>query len=115
MQENEKKTEAEPTWKDIFADYAEAKKDQNVASEIIAERNMISKAKNVGMVCVTVITVVSIIGLLIVNHLNTRQFTEYLSNYDFVSQDGEGYNYYNSDIGGDVNNGAKDSETKGQG
>ena len=28
--------------------------------------------------------------------------------YDYVSQDGEGYNYYNSDVGGNVNNGPED-------
>lgn len=28
--------------------------------------------------------------------------------YDYVSQDGEGYNYYNSDVEGDITNGATD-------
>lgn len=27
--------------------------------------------------------------------------------YDYVSQDGDGYNYYNQDVGGDVNNGTE--------
>lgn len=27
--------------------------------------------------------------------------------YDYVSQDGEGYNYYNREVGGDVNNGTE--------
>lgn len=31
------------------------------------------------------------------------------SSYDYVSQDGEGYNYYNSDIEGDILNGSTDS------
>ena len=30
------------------------------------------------------------------------------SSYDYVSQDGDGYNYYNSDVEGDVDNGADD-------
>ena len=30
------------------------------------------------------------------------------SSYDYVSQDGEGYNYYNSNIDGDISNGAED-------
>lgn len=30
-----------------------------------------------------------------------------LNSYEYVSQDGEGYNYYNSEIGGDVENGTK--------
>lgn len=29
------------------------------------------------------------------------------SSYDYVSQDGHGYNYYNSDVEGDVDNGAE--------
>lgn len=29
------------------------------------------------------------------------------NSYEYVSQDGEGYNYYNSEIGGDVENGPK--------
>ena len=27
------------------------------------------------------------------------------NSYDYVSQDGDGYNYYNSDVEGDINNG----------
>ena len=29
------------------------------------------------------------------------------NSYDYVSQDGDGYNYYNSDIDGDISNGAE--------
>lgn len=39
------------------------------------------------------------------NERNNQRWIEYLSQYDFVSQDGEGYNYYNADVGGDVVNG----------
>ena len=30
--------------------------------------------------------------------------------YDYVSQDGEGYNYYNKEVGGDVYNGSEDKD-----
>ena len=30
------------------------------------------------------------------------------NSYDYVSQDGEGYNYYNSDVEGDITNGSED-------
>lgn len=30
------------------------------------------------------------------------------SSYDYVSQDGEGYNYFNSNIDGDISNGTED-------
>lgn len=29
------------------------------------------------------------------------------NSYDYVSQDGDGYNYYNSDVEGDVTNGSE--------
>ena len=29
------------------------------------------------------------------------------NSYDYVSQDGDGYNYYNSDVEGDIDNGAE--------
>lgn len=41
------------------------------------------------------------------NERNNQRWIEYLSQYDFVSQDGEGYNYYNSDVSGDVVNGTE--------
>lgn len=39
------------------------------------------------------------------NERNNQCWIEYLSQYDFVTQDGDGYNYFNSDVGGDVVNG----------
>lgn len=40
------------------------------------------------------------------NERNNQRWIEYLSQYDFVSQDGDGYNYYNADVTGDVVNGS---------
>lgn len=39
-----------------------------------------------------------------------KEWKELFSSYDYVSQDGNGQNYYNSDIGGNVNNGAESEE-----
>jgi len=57
---------------------------------------------------------IAIIGLLIINmflatlnYLNNRDWRALFSSYDFVSQDGQGQNYYNSDVGGNVNNGSE--------
>lgn len=101
-----------------------------LASEIISSQVRISRAKDIGIVCVTVVACVAIGGLLAVNHVkdqvmykndsqwreaverSNQRWIDYLSEYDFVTQDGEGINYYNSDIGGDVNNGATGSETE---
>lgn len=32
------------------------------------------------------------------------------NSYDYVSQDGEGYNYYNAEVEGDIVNGTADSQ-----
>lgn len=38
----------------------------------------------------------------------TNTYWIYVFNsYEYVSQDGEGYNYYNSDVEGDITNGPK--------
>lgn len=46
-----------------------------------------------------------------INYQNDKDWRELFSSYDYVSQDGNGQNYYNSEIGGNVNNGATDTET----
>lgn len=55
-----------------------------------------------------------IFGLILANfHLatvngdNNKRWIDYLAQYDFISQDGEGYNYINTDIDGDVVNGTE--------
>lgn len=48
---------------------------------------------------------VSNIRYSLANERNNQRWIEYLSQYDFVTQDGDGYNYFNSDVGGDVVNG----------
>lgn len=99
-----------------------------LASEIIADKEKACKTKDIGLICGTVVAVASILILGLNYHTqsqtmvqneknwqnivqeNNQHWIDYLSQYDFVSQDGEGYNYYNSDVGGDVNNGAESEE-----
>lgn len=107
-----KETKDSPSWQDILTGVAQMSQDKSIASEMIQQQARESKAKNIGMVCVTILTSIGIVGLLVVNHLNTREFTRFLAQYDFVSQDGEGYNYYNNNIGGNVANGTMDYEKK---
>lgn len=41
--------------------------------------------------------------------IGTNIYWIYVFNsYEYVSQDGEGYNYYNSEVEGDINNGTAD-------
>lgn len=57
-----------------------------------------------------------VIILLIVLLVGTNMAWLYVfQSYDYVSQDGEGYNYYNKEIEGDVHNGTEDkNQEKGQ-
>lgn len=100
MQENEKKS-----WEQV---------ERHLASEIIAGRERLSRAKDFFIVCLTVAVVATGLGMAVINYMNDRDWRELFASYDYVSQDGEGYNYYNSDIGGDVNNGTESTETEGQ-
>lgn len=79
-----------------------------LASEILARREEVSKAKSLAIVCLTIGIVAIGVGMATINYMNDRDWRKLFASYDYVSQDGEGYNYYNSDIEGDVNNGAAD-------
>lgn len=51
---------------------------------------------------------IAIIIALVIAFAATNGYWIYQWNsYDYISQDGQGYNYYNSDIEGDVNNGTE--------
>lgn len=79
----EKKT----TWNDA----------EKLVSEVIKDNQKQAKRWFVAFV----ITMAALIG--------TNAYWIYQwSSYDYVSQDGEGYNYYNSNIDGDISNGAED-------
>ena len=123
MQENEKKEIEEnvaPTWGDVldmFGNMSKIQANQTMASETIGELKRDTTRRSWDMVVLGAVCGVAIIGLLFVNHShalanerNNQRWIEYLSQYDFVSQDGEGYNYYNSDVGGDVVNGAENPQ-----
>lgn len=85
---------------------------QPVATEIIAiQKEQFILLARIAF-CAMILQALIIAGLLIVNTLhaqanerNNQRWLEYLSEYDFISQDGEGINYFNSDIGGNVTNG----------
>lgn len=119
MIESKRKVPENPDWSGL---------ENWLAGEIIADKEKACKAKDISLMCGTVIAVVAIMILGYNCHAqsktmvqneenwqrvvqeNNQHWIDYLSQYDFVSQDGEGYNYYNSDVGGDVNNGAESKE-----
>lgn len=88
---------------------------QPLASETISmQREQFNLLAKIAFYAMTLEALI-IAGLLIVNTLhaqenerNSQRWLEYLSEYDFISQDGEGTNYFNSEIGGDVTNGSEE-------
>lgn len=83
---------------------------ENGATEFFKEIKRQSAGK-------TIVSVISILVLgsilayqMTINFNNDKQWRELFSSYDYVSQDGEGYNYYNSRVGGDVNNGTENAD-----
>lgn len=103
---------------------------ETLASEIINGMSRESKAKDFAQIISSILLGGIIAGLIITNHAQmkllyendsqwrqtvektNKEWSDYLSQYDFISQDGEGYNYYNSEIGGDVINGTTDTATE---
>lgn len=85
---------------------------EHLASEIIAEEKAKSKAKDRGIIAIGIALIVITLGMAILNYRNNCDWRELFASYDYVSQNGEGINYYNSDVGGNVNNGAENKETK---
>lgn len=99
MQENKEKE----SWDEV---------EKCLASEIIEGREREARAKNLAIMCLTAAVIVISISLSFINYKNDIGWREVFSSYDYVSQDGEGYNYYNSDIEGDVSNGTENKETE---
>ncbi len=94
---------------------------EHFAMEILKHEQDKSKAKNigvigltVGLISVSIATVVITVYLSNINYQNDRGWRELFSSYDYVSQDGEGQNYYNNGIGGNVNNGSEGKKAEEQ-
>lgn len=51
---------------------------------------------------------IAIFALLAILFITNGIWIYVFQSYDYVTQDGEGYNYYNHEVGGDVFNGAED-------
>ena len=100
------------TWEEIEKKHAEMQSRETLASEVIAWSHKVSKAKDFAIACLTAGIVMVGIGMAIINYCNDRDWRELFASYDYVSQDGQGYNYYNSGIGGNVNNGTEGPETE---
>lgn len=91
---------------------------EHLAMEVLKQEQEKSKAKDRGNIFSFIVSVL-LIALLAYSYTyftdkfcqNDKEWRELFGSYDYVSQDGNGENYYNSDIGGNVNNGAENKET----
>ena len=99
MEENNKK------WENV---------EHQLASELISGSVRQAKAKDFAIWCLPVAIVIIGIGMSAINYKNDCDWRKLFSSYDYVSQDGNGQNYYNADVGGDVLNGATSTETEEQ-
>lgn len=88
---------------------------EHLAMEVLKQEQEKSKAKNVGVIGLTIgfiglaiATVAITIHLSNVNYKNDCDWRKLFSDYDFISQDGEGINNANYGEQGDLNNGAED-------
>ncbi len=93
-------------------------KEPNTATAVIYH---VEKAARQGYIFVTAAfaALTIALGVLLahqmnINYKNDREWRELFSQYDYVSQDGNGQNYYNSGVEGDVNNGTTSTEFKEQ-
>lgn len=100
MEQNQNKTQS-ISWDNV---------EKQLATEIIQGGRRESKAKDFAIVCMAIASAVIALGMALINYKNDEHWREMFGEYDFITQDGEGYNYYNSDIGGNVTNGATSSE-----
>lgn len=109
MEEKEKQNSEPTSWNEIMDRYIELQKfydesKNSLASEVMADNDRKDVRKNkiiVFLICVIVILAAGLIG-------SNMYWAYQWSSYDYVSQDGEGYNYYNSDVEGDISNGTAD-------
>lgn len=132
MEEKENKG-TDPTWKEAENWIgALVKAHDTIASETIRDLEKRSKSKDLALWLIVLSFSGVIAGLIASNIAHTKRFyqndsewrktvqetnnkwIDYLQQYDFITQDGEGINYYNSDVGGNVNNGATDQKAEKQ-
>lgn len=78
---------------------------QHLAMEILKQEQRRSKAKDIGIISLTVAVIIIAIGMAVINYRNDCDWRKLFSDYDFISQDGEGINNVNGGEQGDLNNG----------
>lgn len=85
---------------------------EHIAMEILKHEQDKSKAKNVGVISLTIAVIIIAIGMAVINYRNDCDWRELFGSYDYVSQDGEGINSINTGGQGDLNNGATSEDSE---
>lgn len=102
----EKQNNEPENWTEVYQKIADgqAKNSKELVSELLMDsEKKVDKLSDINRKLIYVI-VFLIAALVASNMYWAYQWTS----YDYVSQDGEGYNYYNSDVEGDITNGTAD-------
>lgn len=98
---------------------------ENLAIEILKQEQRKSRALIIGLTAGLVISGISTVttvvcskiereNLVQTNYQNDCEWRTLFSDYDFISQDGEGINNINNGTQGDLNNGAESEAEEGQ-
>lgn len=94
---------------------------EHLAMEVLKQEHRKSKALIFGLTAGLIISGISTVAttvcgkmerenLVQTNYQNDCEWRKLFSEYDYISQDGNGENYYNSNVSGEVNNGATSEE-----
>ena len=103
---DEKLNKDPSTWAEVYQKILERQmgSTSQLASEMLADSDRKDARKNRVISYLIGVIIVLVLGLIGSNIYWVYQW----NSYDYVSQDGDGYNYYNSDVEGDILNGAAD-------
>ena len=101
MEEGKKPENWEEVYKMILD--SQADKSKELVSEMLsdAEKRDEKNRRTIKALVISNIITVILLGVVVMYSLHMW------NSYDYVSQDGEGYNYYNADVEGDITNGSE--------
>ena len=84
---------------------------EHLAMEMLHDEQEKSKAKNIGIIVLGMVTATSIVAMVVttiylseMNYRNDKEWRDLFNSYDFISQDGEGINNINSGEQGNLDN-----------
>ena len=104
MEEGKKPENWEEVYKMILE--SQADKSKELVSEMLSDAEKRDEKNRRTIKALVISNIITVILLVVVVMYSLHMW----NSYDYVSQDGEGYNYYNEDVEGDILNGTTDQE-----